>query len=266
MVGKRRQLPILPFVDTHTATSFPAIEILGVRIACLTRADALDQMHRLVVGEGAAHAAFVNAHSLNTASRDLAYRSVLDRADIVLNDGSGVALAARMRGRRFPANLNGSDFTRDLLGLAARSGWPVYFLGGRPGIAETAARRLAVEIAGLDVVGVRDGYMRPEEEAVVAAQVRDSGAVVLLVAMGNPLQELWIDRHLEATGARLALGVGAFFDFSAGEVRRAPAWMNRMGIEWLHRLALEPRRLWRRYVLGNPEFVARALWDAVVRR
>lgn len=253
-------------MDADTAPFLPGIEILGVRIATLSRDDALEHLRGLAARDEAAHVAFVNAHSLNTASRDPRYRAVLERSDLVLNDGAGVALAARMRGRRFPENLNGSDFSRDLLGLAARCGWPVFFLGGRPGVAETAARRLTADIPGLEVVGTRHGYMDPEDGPAVAEQVRETGAVLLLVAMGNPLQELWIDRHLEESGAGLALGVGAFFDFSAGEVRRAPAWMNRAGIEWLHRLVLEPRRLWRRYVLGNPEFVARALWEAVVRR
>jgi exopolysaccharide biosynthesis WecB/TagA/CpsF family protein len=111
----------------------------------------------------------------------------------------------------------------------------------------------------LKIVGTRDGYFSEDEEAEVIDEVRSTGAQLLLVALGNPKQEMWLHRNLEATGVRLGIGVGRFVDFQAGEIRRAPAWMNRLGLEWVHRLVLEPRRMWRRYLLGNPLFVTRVL-------
>jgi exopolysaccharide biosynthesis WecB/TagA/CpsF family protein len=178
----------------------------------------------------------------------------------VLGDGAGIAIAARVQGDRFPANLNGSDFNPVILEEAAARGWPVYFLGARPGVAERAADGLRRRINALDIAGLHDGYFQ-DNDAVVAA-IKASGASVVMVAMGNPRQELWLRDHLDETGARLGVGVGAFFDFSAGQVRRAPAWMNRMGIEWLYRLAQEPARMWRRYIVGNPVF----LWRVFVAR
>jgi exopolysaccharide biosynthesis WecB/TagA/CpsF family protein len=111
----------------------------------------------------------------------------------------------------------------------------------------------------LKVAGARDGYWSPGSDAEVATEIRSSGAEVVMAALGNPLQERWLAAHLEDTGARLGVGVGAFFDFAAGEVARAPAWMNRLGVEWVFRLLQEPRRLWGRYVVGNPLFLARVL-------
>ncbi|HVM36354.1 MAG TPA: WecB/TagA/CpsF family glycosyltransferase [Actinomycetota bacterium] len=242
----------------------PCVEILGVPIARLEPDEALAAIEEATEKDPPALVAYANAHTLNLAWTDADYRKLLQKnAAIVLNDGAGVAIAARVQRRSFPANLNGSDFNPRILELAARRGWPVYFLGARPGVAQRAAERLAGDITGLEVVGARDGYFSLDEEQQVAADVKESGAQVLMTAMGNPLQEWWLARNLSATGAGLGVGVGAFFDFAAGEVPRAPSWMNRFGIEWLHRLVLDPRRLWRRYVLGNPLFLLRVVRERV---
>ncbi len=235
------------------------LEVLGVPVAKLAPPDALQQVARVHDGETPALVAYANAHTLNLAWTDSSYREVLRRAAIVLNDGSGISLAARIQGDRFPANLNGSDFNPQILGLAAERGWRVYFLGARPGVAERAANAMKQRYAALKVVGCRDGYWKPHETAQVVDAIRVTGASLIMAALGNPLQERWLDEHLSATGARLGIGVGAFLDFAAGQVPRAPAWMNRWGIEWIFRLAQEPGRLWRRYVVGNPLFLARVL-------
>jgi exopolysaccharide biosynthesis WecB/TagA/CpsF family protein len=203
------------------------------------------------------HLCYVNAHSLNLAYRDDSYRDVLSRAHLVLNDGIGLELAARMRGREFPENLNGSDFTLRLLSCAAENGWRVFLYGGQPGVAETARDRLCEDIEGLEVVGALDGYDERSAHEI-AWEIRMSRADVVIVALGQPQQELWLDKHLAGTGCHLGVGVGAFLDFVSGRVARAPQWMNRLGVEWLFRLVQEPGRLWRRYVVGNPLFLWRA--------
>jgi exopolysaccharide biosynthesis WecB/TagA/CpsF family protein len=242
------------------------IEILGIPILQATSEQALEAVERAATEYPPALVAYVNAHGINLAAGDAGYRGTLRAADLVLNDGAGVALAARMKGRPFPENLNGSDFNPKILELAARKGWSVYFLGAHPGVAQEAAARLASRIEGLDVAGARDGFFSRSEDSQVAEQIRATGADVVMVAMGNPLQERWLAENLRATGCMLGVGVGAFFDFSAERVKRAPAWMNRLGIEWLWRLALEPARLWRRYVVGNPVFLLRATREALRER
>lgn len=239
--------------------------MLGVPVARLTAAAARQEVVRLYERDRPALVAYANAHTLNLASRDSGYREVLRGADIVLNDGAGLAIAGRIFGRPFPENLNGSDFNPQILEEAAAHGWAAFLLGAKPGVAEEAARRLCARIPGLAIAGTRDGYFAPSEAGEVARSIAETGAGVLMVAMGNPLQETWLNRHLEATGARLGVGVGAFLDFTAGVVPRAPAWMNRLGIEWAYRLAQEPRRMWRRYVLGNPLFLARVLGARIGR-
>jgi exopolysaccharide biosynthesis WecB/TagA/CpsF family protein len=133
----------------------------------------------------------------------------------------------------------------------------VFLYGGQPGVAASARDRLCDAIDGLEIVGVCDGY--DERSAEETAQfIRAARADVVIVALGQPKQELWLDRHLASTGCHLGLGVGAFLDFVSGRVVRAPRWMNRLGIEWLFRLVQEPVRLSRRYIVGNPLFLWRA--------
>ncbi len=250
----------------RVVTPIERTEILGVPVAVLDRPAALAEIARLAADDPPAHVAYVNAHTLNLAARDPEYRAVLRRSALVLRDGAGVGLAARLRGCRFPANLNGSDFNPWILRLAAQREWPVFFLGARPGVAAEAARRLGRAIPALRVAGVQHGYFPPGQTAAVVDRIRESGAEVLMVAFGNPHQERWLDRHLAATGARLGVGVGGFLDFAAARVPRAPVWMQRAGLEWVYRLAQEPARLWRRYLLGNPVFLARVVWDEAARR
>jgi exopolysaccharide biosynthesis WecB/TagA/CpsF family protein len=232
------------------------ISVLGVTVDKLTREQALEQIGTWTDGRPRM-LAYVNAHTLNLTVRNHELREVLNRGDLVMNDGLGLSLAARMRGERFPENLNGSDFTIWLLQLAASRDWGVFLFGGRPGVAEAAASRLAERIDGLRIVGTCHGFTGENDDALVQ-RVKQSSADLLVVALGNPLQELWLNRNLDATGALLGVGVGAFLDFSAGMVKRAPPWMNALGVEWCFRLVQEPLRLWRRYLIGNPLFLARA--------
>ena len=166
--------------------------------------------------------AFANAQTLNLASTDADYRGVLNRADLVLNDGIGVALAARMLNKRFPENLNGTDFLPRLLTLAADRGWRVFLLGGEGDTAKAASDGLRGLMPNLQVVGTDHGYQTGELNREVVGRIRASGAQIVLVGMGNPAQEYWIARNLDATGARLAIGVGAYRGRGARGHRRRP--------------------------------------------
>lgn len=245
----------------------PTIEILGVQVAHIDRQRALAEIEKLGEQQSPASVYYANAHALNLATADTTYRLTLRRSDLVLNDGAGLAIAAWAQRAPFPENLNGSDLNPQILRIAARRGWPVYFLGAKPGVAVRAAEILSNDVPELRIVGCQNGYFPPSETTNVISAIRTSRARVLMVAMGNPLQERWIEYHLRETGATLGIGVGAFLDFVAGVVPRAPWWMNRIGMEWCYRLVQEPSRLWRRYVLGNPVFIGRVLTESLqIRR
>jgi exopolysaccharide biosynthesis WecB/TagA/CpsF family protein len=233
-----------------------SVQVLGVRIDVLSPDQALEWL-ATPAAASPRQLAYVNAHSLNLAYTDAQFRSALQRCDLLLNDGVGLALGARMRGVSFPANLHGSDFTLRILRLAARRRWRVFLYGGRPGVAAAAAQVLRARIDQLEIVGVQDGYVN-DSPAQTAKKIANTHADVLIVALGQPAQELWLDEYLQLTGCRLGLGVGAFLDFTSGRVPRAPQWMNTLGVEWVFRLLHEPRRLWQRYLIGNPRFLWRA--------
>jgi len=238
------------------------VRILGVPFTPASFEQASVRIESLVRRRGpTSHVVLANAHTLNLAAADPGYRDVLSRAALVLRDGVGVELAARLAGAHPGHNFVGTDFVPALLRVlgAREPGASVYLLGGGDGVALEAAHRLRRDTPGLRVVGVETGYGDLEGSVALIHAARPD---VLLVAMGNPLQELWIARHGDELGAGVAIGVGALFDYLAGRVPRAPRWVLRLRGEWLFRLVVEPRRLWRRYVVGNPRFLLRVLHGA----
>ena len=196
-----------------------------------------------------------NVDHLVTAERDEDFRRAYGRADLVVADGTPVMWAARAVGTPLPQKVSGSDLVIPVAQAASRHGWRVYLVGGGPGVAAEAAARLR-RAHGTNVVGADDPLVSPAgvavAEAAVLERIRRAGAQVVLVGFGAPKQELWIERVRDEIAPAVLLAVGAGIDFVAGTQRRAPRWMSRVGLEWLFRLAREPRRLWRRYLVNDP--------------
>jgi alpha-1,3-mannosyltransferase len=239
--------------------------ILAVPILATNKRGAFNLLERSLTGGARAIVAFGNVNLLNLARRDHGLRDVL-RKFIVLNDGIGADIASRVLfGSKFPENLNGTDFVPYFLSRLRR-GVRIYFLGAKPGIAERAASALLEKCPQHSVVGVHNGYGDIESPEFLRA-IRLLEPDVILVGLGNPTQELWLARHFDATDCVLGVAVGALFDFMAGAYPRAPGWIRRARFEWAYRLALEPRRLASRYLIGNASFLGKvlALWWSGVR-
>jgi exopolysaccharide biosynthesis WecB/TagA/CpsF family protein len=240
------------------------LHLIGhVNIERLTEAEALDFVHHaLEAPESTPPAllrlAFANAHVVNLAATDTAFREALCTM-LVLPDGIGVDLGARiLHGAPFPANLNGTDFI-PLLITSAHSPLRIGLFGAAAGIAERAAATLARMDARHEIVVLGHGFPEAADERRLLERLGNQPVDLLLVARGNPVQELWIANRIDHRHARVAAGVGALFDFLAGEASRAPGWVRRSRLEWLWRLLCEPARLWQRYVLGNPVFLMRII-------
>ncbi len=210
---------------------------------------------------------FVNAHCVNVAANDAAYAQLLSNAPFLFADGVGMAIAARMHGVKLSHNVNGTDLFPRLCAAAAAADLPIALLGARPGIAAACQQRMQAAVPGLRVAWSGHGYLTAREEALHIEQLNASGAKILLVAKGVPQQERWIAQHRTHVTVPVMLGVGALFDFHSGATARAPRVMRQLRSEWLFRLLSEPRRLSRRYLLGNPAFLARTVsWRASGRR
>jgi len=242
------------------------IDILGVNVEPLTRQDAIIRIEDLIVADAPRSVCIVNAHTLNISWKNEDYRRILDGADLVLNDGSGVSWAARMQDRKFLDNMVGTDFVPALCDHLQEKGRSIFLLGAAPGVAESAASILKARYPGLMIAGSHHGYFTKLEEGEVLDIIRKSDPDVLLVALGNPKQEIWIHENMAKLGVPVSIGVGALFDYLSGRVRRAPRWMLDRGIEWVFRLIVEPKRLWRRYIVGNPLFVIRVIYYTKIKK
>lgn len=201
---------------------------------------------------------FVHPHALNTAFANAALRAQLARADLVLPDGIGLRLAARLLGVSLRHNLNGTDLLPVLCARAAAEGIPLALVGAAEGIAEACRDRLLAATPGLSIPIAHHGYLDEEASRGIAQRIGALGRVIVLVGMGTPLQEDWAHRHLAALPECTAVTVGGLFDFFSGRMPRAPLALRELGLEWAFRLVQEPRRLARRYLVGNPLFLTLA--------
>jgi exopolysaccharide biosynthesis WecB/TagA/CpsF family protein len=239
------------------------VDCLGVPVARLTRDELYAWFFQVARARDTRTLYFANAHSLNLACADAAFSEALHRADLVLNDGIGLDIYAKLAGTKFHENFNGTDLLPALFAQASTDRpLRVFLYGAAPGRAARAAENIEARYPGVRIVGVMHGYERDGAVEMINAADAD----LVLVAMGNPLQEKWIDEHRSQLRAGVVAGVGALLDFLSGEMPRAPMALRAMRCEWMYRLFLEPKRMFRRYVVGNPVFVARALMHTLALR
>ncbi|GEO85228.1 MULTISPECIES: WecB/TagA/CpsF family glycosyltransferase [Alphaproteobacteria] len=231
------------------------LPVFGVPVYDLTWRDALSYVNELTAQSfGQTHVAFLNANNANLMMSDSDYRAALGRT-ILLPDGIGVDLASHvLNGERFVANLNGTDFIPAMLSYMDTPR-RIGLVGGRPEVLAEAAVNFRRHAPWHEFIAISDGFFDKVNCAAVLDDLKAARLDILLVALGTPLQEVWIDRNIRPEHARLVVGVGALFDFISGQVPRAPPWMRRLRCEWVYRLWLEPRRLWYRYVVGIPVFL-----------
>ena len=248
---------------TRPPEPFPRASVMGLPLDACSAEQFVATIESWVDDCDRQFAVGVNAHLVNLANRDPALAAVLEHSGLNYADGQSVVWAARMLGHGVTARVPTTEMIYPIADMLARRRFPVFLLGGRPEVVEAAARRLRHDYPGLEIAGVQHGYFGAGADAEVVARINDSRARVLLVGLGNPRQEQWVWEHLRELRPNAILTCGGLYDWVSGRNRRAPAWMGRSGLEWVWRLLIEPRRLFARYVVGNPRFcmeLARALW------
>lgn len=233
--------------------SVDSMEVLGVRVDRVDHWQALARISELLEGPGASQVVTLNPEYVMRARRDPALLKIINTADLSVADGMGIVWASRLAGQPLRGRVTGTGILPEICRLCARKGLGIYFLGGRPGVAELAAAQLKERFPQLIVSGISARDPGPEFDPQTIDDINTSGATVVAVAYGCPKQDFWIDRNRGGlTSVRVAIGVGGAFDFISGQIPRAPRWMRRLGLEWFFRLAREPKRLIR--MLALPRF------------
>jgi N-acetylglucosaminyldiphosphoundecaprenol N-acetyl-beta-D-mannosaminyltransferase len=245
----------------------PQMELLGLPMHRV----GVDQVHAFIEetisSNRRAIALNLNVFCVNLALKHQWLHEFIRSAHLVFCDGDGVRLGLRLLGENPPPKITYNEWLWQLCAFCEQRGFRIFLLGGKPGIAEEAARNLIARYPRLQLAGVHDGYFRKDGEDTrrVIAQINAASPDILLVCLGMPTQERWLRDHWRSIDAHVFLKGGAALDYASGRLRKAPAWMIRAQLEWLFRLGQEPIRLFTRYVLGNPYFVYRVCRERVSR-
>ncbi len=229
------------------------LNILGVGIDCIDSEEALTQIENFIADGNPHQVVTANAEIIYQANRNEKMRNVINQAQMVTADGSGVVWASKQLGRPLRQRVTGIDLVNSICEQSARKGWKLYILGSAPGVAATAAVNIRQKFPGCNIVGTHHGYFNAKEEKQIVAELLQLQPDVLFVALGAPKQEYWIAEHMAQLQIPVSMGIGGSMDVLSGNVKRAPRWMQKMSLEWLYRLLIQPTRFKR--VLALPKFM-----------
>jgi len=237
------------------------IRIAGCPVDVCSAETAVAELCRRINSRIQTHVVFVNAAKVVQYHRDPNLREVIEHADLLLADGMPIVWLSHIRGVPLPERVAGVDLMEKMIAVAAHQGYRVFLLGSKPQVVARTAACFQSKYPGLRLAGYRDGYFVPSEEEQVCAQIRASQADLVLVAMSTPQKEIWGARHLHRLDVSVCQGVGGGFDVVAGVNKRAPQWMQTIGLEWVYRLLQEPSRMWKRYLFSNTLFILFSIRD-----
>lgn len=245
----------------------PADVILfDVPVHALTMAQVVELAERAIEQRARLHIGVVNAAKIVNMGRDEQLRDAVLSSDLIVADGMSVVWASRLLGRRLPERVAGIDLMMELLERGDQRGYRVFCLGARADVLREAVKRIRASYPNVNIVGARDGYFSEDEEAAVATEIAAAKPDMLFVAITSPKKERLLARWSDAIQVPVCHGVGGSFDVLAGKVKRAPRGWQSLGVEWLYRVLQEPRRMWRRYLVTNTEFVGLVLKSLIKRR
>ncbi len=261
-----KSIPALFYSNTGVPLN-DKVNLLGVEFDNMTMKTAVTLIKETIVERKRRFICFVNPDCLNKIFTDSEYSGILSAADNVFPDGIGINIACKMINNHLRENINGTDMLPYLCEMCCERGWGIYLLGAKPMVADKMKGILEVKYPGLIISGCTDGYFDRSKSDEVVDRINGSGAEILLVAFGAPSQEKWLYKYKDKLNVSIMMGVGGLFDFYSGNIKRAPVWLREIGGEWIYRLLQEPKRMWKRYIIGNPVFLYRVLrWKRSVSR
>lgn len=244
----------------------PQVELFGVGVDALTMEQTVARVAELIDAGTPAQHCVLNAAKVVLMADDARLTDIVRSCALVSADGQAIVWAARLLGTNIPERVAGIDLFQRLLALAERRAFSVFFLGATAEVVVELKHRARELYPRLSIAGAHHGYFTAAEEEDLVAEIASLRPDLLFVALPSPRKEYWLAANLERLSTRFAMGVGGSFDVLAGRTRRAPLWMQRLGLEWVYRFAQEPRRMWRRYLGGNARFTLLVLREARRRR
>ena len=235
------------------------IQILGITIDPLTMKETVDAVEQYVLKKHPLHLMGVNADKINQCHEDEKIKKIVNESGIINADGASVVLASRFLGSPVPERVAGIDLMQNLLELSNKKGYSVYFFGAKEEILQDMLKAFKQRYPDLDVVGYRNGYFSPEDEEKIQEDIKDKKPDFVFVGITSPKKEYIIQSFMDNGINAVFMGVGGSFDVLSGYIKRAPLWMQKLNLEWLFRVANEPKRLFKRYFVGNVTFIKRVL-------
>lgn len=231
------------------------IELLGSQLNCLTMSETLVVIDEIIRKRIPTQHVVINASKINLMSKDEQLRKIINQCPLINADGQSIVWAGRFLGFSIPERVTGIDLFTELVKKASTEGLRLYYFGSEEGVVKEVIRLHQKQYPNLVVAGFRNGYFKEEESMEIVREIQQSQADILFVAFSSPKKEYWIHQYKEQLNVPFMMGVGGSFDVVAGKTKRAPEWMQKIGLEWFHRLIQEPKRMFNRYVKGNIEFV-----------
>ncbi len=231
--------------------------LLDIPISNVTTQRALEIIWSHMDNSSPSEIHFVNAHCINIAARNSLYLSILQHSKAIFADGSGIRKAGAKLNQPIVDNVNGTDLFPLICSECKKTNKKIYLLGGKPKVAEMSAQWANKYVDSVIIAGSHDGFFTEEQTQDILDEINQTKADLLLVGMGVPRQELWLHEHLSDLEVDVVMGVGGLFDYYSGTIPRSPSFMRKLGVEWVWRLMMEPKRMWRRYIIGNIEFLLR---------
>ncbi|MEH7512316.1 WecB/TagA/CpsF family glycosyltransferase [Gottfriedia acidiceleris] len=239
------------------------VKLLGTFLDCLTMEETIERSVKAIENKENIQHVVINASKINLMKEDEDLRDIVNSCPIINADGQSIVWAGRFLGHRVPERVAGIDLFENLVRVSAEKGYKPYFFGAKQHVVKNVVAHYNSKYPELKIAGFRNGYFKKEESQEIAREIYNSGADILFVAFSSPMKEKWISENMPIMNVSFAMGVGGSFDVVAGETTRAPKWMQRIGLEWFHRFIQEPRRMFKRYIIGNLRFIYSTLIEKI---
>lgn len=231
------------------------VKFLNTYVDALTMEETLERIQEYIDNKKCVQHVVINAGKVNLMQENEELTRIINECPLINADGQSIVWGSKILGNPLPERVAGIDIFTELVKISSEKGYKPYFFGAKEEVVTEVVRRFKEKYPKLQVAGYRNGYFKQEESESIAEHINKSGADILFVAFSSPMKEFWIKEHMDIMKVPFAMGVGGSFDVVAGKTTRAPKWMQKCGLEWFHRFIQEPIRMFRRYIIGNLEFV-----------